>query len=476
MTFAQRASNNDNRHVRTTDVAVIGAGTSGLAAYRTARAAGKRALLIEQGAGGTTCAREGCMPSKLLIAAADTAHAARHSTPFGIHIDGKVEVDGQKVMQRVRQERDRFVERVLGRAATIPSEDRLNGHARFIDDTTLLVGDDITVHANSIVIATGSSPAVPTSFHTLGDRVVVNRDVFEWHDLPRSVAVFGAGIIGLELGQALSRLGTHVRVFGANGSIAALTDPIIKKAVTACFNEEYYVDPYANVTDMQRDGDHVVITFTDRQGNETTEHFDYVLAATGRKPNLDGLSLERTGLRLDEQGVPLFDPLTLQCGQTPIFIAGDANGRLQQLHEASFEGKVAGENAAAFPDVRPVQRNSPISIVFSDPQIAMVGQRYSDLTPGSFVIGSMDFEDQGRSRVMLKNRGMMHIYADKHSGRFLGAEWASPSAEHIAHLLAWCHQQSLTIRQMLDMPVYHPVVEEGLVSALQQAEAARASE
>jgi dihydrolipoamide dehydrogenase len=84
-------------------------------------------------------------------------------------------------------------------------------------------------------------------------------------------------------------------------------------------------------------------------------------------------------------------------------------------------------------------------VVFSDPQIAMVGKRFADLTPGSFVTGEVSFEDQGRSRVMLKNRGLMHVYADRATGRFLGAEWIGPRAENIAHLLAWSYQQGLTI-------------------------------
>ena len=114
---------------------------------------------------------------------------------------------------------------------------------------------------------------------------------------------------------------------------------------------------------------------------------------------------------------------------------------------------------------------APIAVVFSDPQIAMVGKRFADLTPGSFVTGEVSFEDQGRSRVMLKNRGLMHVYADRATGRFLGAEWIGPRAENIAHLLAWSYQQGLTIAAMLAMPFYHPVVEEGLRTALRDAQA-----
>src|SRR5438128_2386204 len=120
------------------DVAVIGAGTAGLAAYRAARAAGKRAVIIEGGPYGTTCARVGCMPSKLLIAAAEAAHAIERAPGFGVHA-GEARVDGREVMARVKRERDRFVGFVQDGVNAIPEEDRVRGFARFVDPHTLEV-------------------------------------------------------------------------------------------------------------------------------------------------------------------------------------------------------------------------------------------------------------------------------------------------------------------------------------------------
>ena len=196
---------------------------------------------------------------------------------------------------------------------------------------------------------------------------------------------------------------------------------------------------------------------------------DYVIAATGRSPNVRGLALGHTSLRLDAHGVPVFDANTLQCGDSHIFIAGDVNNVLPLLHEAADEGKIAGENAARFPDVRAGLRRAPLAVVFTDPQLAIVGSRYADLDPHAIVVGEVSFENQGRSRVMLRNRGLLRVYADAVSGRFLGAEMIGPDAEHIAHLLAWALQSQLTIERMLEMPFYHPVVEEGLRTALRDA-------
>ncbi len=454
-----------------TDIAVVGAGTAGLAAYRAARAAGKRAVIIEGGPYGTTCARVGCMPSKLLIAAAEAAHAARHTDAFGLRVAGPVSVDGPAVMDRVKRERDRFVGFVLEGVENLPAEDKLHGYARFVSDTVLRVDDHTEVHASRVVIATGSRPAVPEPFLALGDRLVVNDDVFAWDTLPASVAVFGPGVIGLELGQALARLGVKVRVFGVSGSLGGISDPAVRQAARKIFQGEFYLDPDARVLETQRIGDEVEIRYIALDNTERVERFEYALVATGRRPNVDKLGLENTTLELDARGVPRFDRLTMQAGDSAIFIAGDANADAPLLHEAADEGRIAGENAARYPDVRPGLRRAPLGVVFSDPQIALVGTPHARLQAGQYVTGAVDFGDQGRSRVMLKNRGLLHVYADIATGRFLGAEMIGPSAEHMGHLLAWAAQQELTIARMLEMPFYHPVVEEGLRTALRDAAA-----
>lgn len=165
------------------DVAVIGAGSAGLAAYRAAREWTDSVVLIEGGAHGTTCTRVGCMPSKLLIAAAEAAHAVREAPAFGIAAAPPV-VDGSAVMDRVRAERDRFVGFVLEDVDAIEPAQRLEGRATFLDDHRIAVGDHIVVNAGRIVIATGSSPNIPPSFAALGDRLVVNDDILDWRDLP----------------------------------------------------------------------------------------------------------------------------------------------------------------------------------------------------------------------------------------------------------------------------------------------------
>ncbi|GAA05232.1 dihydrolipoyl dehydrogenase [Photobacterium leiognathi] len=458
------------------DVAVIGGGTAGLGSYRAAKAHTDSVVMIEGGPYGTTCARVGCMPSKLLIAAAESVHNIEKAPAFGVHPQGDIVINGREVMDRVKRERDRFVGFVLEGVDEIPAEDKISGYAKFLDDHTLQVDDHTIINAKRIVIATGSRPAYPGVWNELGDRLVVNDDVFNWDDLPNSVAVFGPGVIGLELGQSLNRLGVNVTMFGLGGQVGPLTDPEVMAYANKTFNEEFYLDPNVQVESMKRVDDQVEIQYVTKSGELATILVDYVLAATGRRPNVDNLNIESTSLALDERGVPTADYYTMQTSVDSIFIAGDASNQIPLLHEAADQARIAGDNAGRFPEIRAGLRRTKISAVFTDPQIAMVGETYKEITTrlgtcGCFETGSVSFENQGRSRVMLRNKGMLHVYGEQGTGRFLGAEMIGPDAEHLAHLLAWAHQNKMTVAEMLDMPFYHPVIEEGVRTALRDLNA-----
>ena len=451
------------------DVAVIGAGSAGLAAFRAARSHGVRTLLIERGPYGTTCARVGCMPSKLLIAAAEAAHAVSEAGGFGV-LTEPPRIDDVAVLARVRNERDRFVGFVLDGVAQIDPTERLTGRARFIGPQRLQVDEHTIVNAARIVIATGSRPLIPPEYESLGDRLVTNDEVFDWTVLPASVAVIGAGVIGLEIGQALHRLGVRVAVFGKGDKLAALSDPVVTAAAVAALSAEFDVRLGTRSLKAVRasGADGVQICSVDAGGTEHTENFALVLCAVGRRPNLEELDLQHSGLALNRKGIPHFDRTTMQCGSSTVFIAGDADDERPLLHEAVDQGRIAGDNAGRFPAVAPGLRRAGLGVVFCAPQIALAGQAFKELTAGTFATGTVSFAEQGRARVMRQNRGVLHVYGEHGSGRILGAEMIGPRAEHLAHLLAWACQMRMTVRQMLDMPFYHPVIEEGLRTALRQ--------
>lgn len=457
------------------DIVVIGGGTAGMGAFRNARLHSDNVYLIENNVFGTTCARVGCMPSKLLIAAAEARHHALHTDPFGVHLDkDSIVVNGEEVMRRVKSERDRFVGFVVTDVEEWPADKRIMGSAKFIDEHTVQIDDHIQIAAKSFVIATGSRPVILPQWQSLGDRLIINDDVFSWDTLPKRVAVFGPGVIGLELGQALHRLGVKVEIFGLGGIIGGISDPVVSDEAKAVFGEELKLHLDAK-TEVKLDADGNVEVHWEQDGEKGVFVAEYMLAAVGRRPNVDNIGLENINIDKDARGVPVADPLTMQTSIPHIFIAGDASNQLPLLHEAADQGKIAGDNAGRYPNIGSGLRRSTIGVVFTSPQIGFVGLKYAQVAAqyqaDEFVIGEVSFKNQGRSRVMLVNKGHMRLYAEKATGRFIGAEIVGPAAEHLAHLLTWAHQMKMTVPQMLDMPFYHPVIEEGLRTALRDADA-----
>ena len=158
---------------------------------------------------------------------------------------------------------------------------------------------------------------------------------------------------------------------------------------------------------------------------------------------------------------------TLQVADLPVFLAGDSNNQAPLLHEAADEGHIAGINATR-PDVACFDRRTPLGIVFADPNVAMVGRRFEDLGSSGVLAGEVRFERQGRARAGQHDHGILRVYAERDSGRLLGAEMCAPAGEHMVHLLALAIDRSLTVHELLRMPIYHPVLEEGLRTALRE--------
>ncbi len=427
--------------------------------------------MVDPGPFGTTCARVGCMPSKLLIAAADAAHHARSVTKFGVHADA-VRVSGPEVMARVQAERNRFVGFVLevideARAAG----ELVEGRAKIVGPGRLLVDGHGELHYNRLVVATGSAAIVPPPFRVVEDSLRTNEDIFELEQLPDSMLVIGLGTIGLELGQAFHRLGVRTTLLGIEGLVGPLDDPVILEEAKRILSQELDLHTEYQLEKIEKVDGGMRVRFVDSTGTERDEEFAQVLMAAGRVPNLSGLGLETLGIFPDDRGRYAIDPDTLQLGDAPVFVAGDANELHMLLHEASDDGRIAGRNAAHFPNIRAAWRRTPLSIVFTDPQIGIVGGGYESLRDCEASAGEVSFHNQGRARLQGVNAGKVRIYAEQHTGRLLGAELFGPRVEHLAHLLAWAVQAQLTVEDALGMPFYHPVVEEGIRTALRDLNA-----
>ena len=325
-----------------TDVAIIGSGTAGLNALREVEKAGKSWLLIESDGYGTMCARTGCMPSKLLIAAAEASHPIDQASAFGIHVKHKT-IDSRSVFQRVRNERDRFASFVIKSTEARPEEFRIHGNAKFINGNTLQVDNHTTIHTKTVVIATGSEAFIPPVFEKLKNEVLLNDDVFELQELPKSLAVIGTGIIGLELGQSLHRLGVPTTLFSNSDRLGAVTDPVVQSNVHEVLSKELNFILNATITNAIKSSSGINIKWRNKQNNEHEQNFEKILIATGRKSTIDQLNLTAAGID-PEHFASQWNPQTTQVGNLPVFIAGDAAGHKQLLHEASDEGRIAGKN------------------------------------------------------------------------------------------------------------------------------------
>lgn len=441
------------------DVIVIGAGSAGLAAVRQVKKKTDNFILINDGPYGTTCARVGCMPSKALIEAANAFHARNKAEAFGIRGSEQLRIDIPAVMQRVRALRDRFVGGML-KSTEAMGERSMAGRARLLGPNEVAVGEQV-FQARHIVIATGSSPVVPRPWLALGDRLLTTDTLFDEETLPASMAVIGLGAIGIEMAQALSRLGVEVVAFDSSDTLAGISDPVVAKTARKALGEELAIHT----------GHEVELSGTTNgvrvQAGPVDIEVDRVLVAIGRKPNLGDLGLETLGVTLDERGMPPFDRSTMQIGDLPVFIAGDANADASLLHEAADEGYIAGVNAVADTPTC-FQRRTPLAIVFSAPGIATIGQRFAALDTDRCLIGGIDFASQGRALTAQRNQGVLRIYAAPVDARILGAEMCAPAAEHLAHLLALAVDRGLTAHDLLTMPFYHPVLEEGLRTALRE--------
>jgi dihydrolipoamide dehydrogenase len=446
----------EEQHV---DVAIIGSGTAGLNAMSQVRRAGKSFVLINGGEPGTTCARVGCMPSKAMIQIAEDYHRRTHLGKYGVDGHEAMTLEVSEAMEHVQELRDTFVDRVLGNTTDdMPPERFVQDYARFVEPNLLEAGGR-RIRAERVVIATGSRPLVPAAWQAFGDRVLTTDSLFELEDLPESVAVIGLGTIGLELGQSLHRLGVAVTGFDQQTTIGGIQDPEVLRCAQELLGKEFPIH-LGQPAEIAGEGDRLRVT-----AGEVSVLVDKLLCSIGRVPNVEGLELERLGVELDRRGIPRFDPNTMQVGDLPVYIAGDVSGFRPILHEAGDEGKIAGYNAAHGTS-HAFRRKVPLYINFCDPNICAVGARFGELDPETAAIGQINFAPVGRALIMGKNKGVLRVYADKASGRLLGSEMIAPKGENLAHLLAWCIEQGLTVGRLLRMPFYHPVIEEALQAAL----------
>lgn len=446
---------------REVDVAIIGAGSAGLYAMSQVKRYTDNFVLIDGGELGTTCARVGCMPSKVLIQIADDFHRRTIFDREGIEGEENLSINIADALEHVQDLRDTFVDRTLSHSIDLLPEDKLiESYAHFVDANTLETDDGETIKTKKTIIAVGSRPVIPKSWEQFGDKIFTTDDLFEFEALPESVAVIGLGVIGLEIGQALHRLGVKATGIDQQNQIGGIDDPDVNKTAIEIIGKEFPLC-LGHAADISETADGKLLV----TAGETTVVVDKVFASMGRRSNIDKLNLDVLNVEMNANGVPAYNKHTMQVADLPVYIAGDATSEKAILHEAGFEGRVAGFNAMQDKNLS-FKHKTPLAITFCDPNIVSVGKTFSQLDQDNTVIGEIKLAPVGRALIMGKNKGLIRVYANKLDGKILGASMVSVKGENLAHLLCWSIEMGLTVFDLLRMPFYHPVIEEALQAAL----------
>lgn len=460
----------------TTDIAIIGAGTAGMAAYAAAKEENSKVILIEKGPLGTTYIRNGGIPSQILREIAQSTSQHTHPqtsiTLYGKSIEHKTEFN--QILNQLRDQKRDFIDNFVKEIYTIPDDNKIIGNAYFKDRYTLVIPETNTeLEAKTFIIATGSEPFIPYDLKKLGERIISSDNLFSLKELPKSLAIFGTGSIGLELGQILTKLGVKTIVFGQK-NFWHFTDQKVANDALSAMRENTFIIMNSIITGIEADNDSVKIYYVDDSEHECYLSVDYVLCATGRLPNVNSLKLENAGVIINSNGLPHVNSKTMQTNMPHIFMAGDVaiqNGNLQQ---AIATGKIAGKNAARYPQMPIEKNNNPQEIIFTNPEMAIVGQNYMEINEAAkhgqkYVIGEALVSKNLFAQMKQQTYGMVHLYFSIEDSRLLGAEICCPEAHSLSHFLDCAILNKMTITELLNSNYYHPSVFELLSVACNDA-------
>lgn len=450
------------------DIIIIGAGTAGISAYKEAVKYTNNILIINEGPWDTTCARVGCMPSKVLISTANRMYDIQNAQKVGLN--ASVDINTDQVMEHVRTLRDRFTKVTLNDVEQWPTEHKISGKARFIDSETIEVNGK-QYQSKSFILAVGSTPNYDQTWkQELGDRLITTDQIFELDTLPKSIAVIGSGVIALEIAQAMHRLGVETTIFARSKRIGIFTSSKLQQLAQQELSKELKILFETLPSAVKSTSNGVILNYKIDE-KEKSIQAEYMLSATGRSSRLDTLKLDNIDKSFIDIKLLPIDAKTKQLDKYPIFIVGDAYTSTPLQHEAAHEGKKVVYNCLNYPQINSVKTLTPLGIVFSHPEMAIVGQSYKQLKDNGveFVTGEVSYERQGRAIVLGKNKGAIEVYIERETQKLLGAELFTEATEHMAHLLSWIIGEGLTLNDILEKPFYHPTLEEGLRTALKHA-------
>jgi len=441
------------------EVAILGGGSAGYAAARTAAGAGLKTAVIEGGAEvGGLCILRGCMPTKALLYAAEVMHLASHAQPWGIRA-GKVGFNLARVMAR----KDMLIDDFAGYRRKQLARGRfqfIRAQARFLDPHAVQMSNGKVLTAKSFIICTGSVVA-PTPLPQLSAAGYLTSDeALRLKRLPKSLIVLGGGPIACEFAQFFARFGVKVTLIQRGEHLLRDFDADAAIELERAFRREG-IELYTNtiLTDAKRQGRRKTVLF--QHGKKAVSvSAEEIFFALGRRPNISPLDLDRAGVAAGNGWIATNE--LLQTSAPHIYAAGDCTGPHEIVHLAVQQGEIAAHNIARPKSPRRMDYRLFISIVFTEPQVALVGLTEKEARARGipYQSASYPFNDHGKSLIMEATDGFVKLLADEKSGEILGGTCVGPAGGELIHEIVAAMAKRMSVRELAVMPHYHPTLAE----------------
>ena len=442
----------------THDVVIIGGGSAGYAAARTARDEGADVGIIDHGPLGGLCILRGCMPTKTILRSSDVMSLMNRAEEFGLKpISAKADLSAiiSRKARLIGEFADDRIQALKDSRFTLYEE-----RAAFLSPHEVQAGPH-KLTAQAFIISTGSVISrIPISgLEEAG--YLTSDEALELRDIPQSMIVLGGGPVALELAQFFQRIGTHVTLIQRSAHLMSQGDEDLARPVEARFQEEgMTVLTNTRLHRLTRDGTTKVAHLT-HEGKEITVSAEVILQALGRRPNIDELNLEAAQVEVRQGKIAVDD--TMQTSQPHIYAVGDVNGLHEIVHIAIQQGELAGWNAV-HPQSSPRRYDDRLKaqVVFTDPQIAGVGLSEKECRSRKipYHAASYPFDDHGKSLTLGETHGHVKLLASPENGEILGAHIVGPEAAELIHELIAVMYYHGTVHDLARIPHYHPTLAE----------------
>lgn len=438
------------------DIIVIGGGSAGYAAARTAQTHGARVAVIDSGPLGGLCILRGCMPTKAILRSSDVLSLMRRAREFGL-----LPVQPKANLADIIERKNRLIAEFARYRIEQLKDSRFilyEEHASFVSPQEIRVGNQ-TLTSRNFVIATGSVPAEYPIPGLKEAGYITSDDALELREIPPSMIVLGGGPVAVELAQFFQRIGTQVTLIQRSSHILSKGDEDLARPVETRFREEgMSVYTGTQLQKFTHNGNQKTAHFT-HAGQEKTVSAEIVLQAMGRVPNIGGLNLDAAGVRTEKGRITVDSEM--RTSQPHIFAVGDVNGLYEVVHIAIQQGEVSGYNAT-HADARRMDDRLKTSVVFTDPQVAEVGVGEKECKARNipYLVASYPFNDHGKSLCMGETHGHVKLLCAPDTGEILGGHIVGPEAAELIHQIIAAMYFRGTVHDMLRMPYYHPTLSE----------------